>query len=139
MADAKFLVDASIAVKWLMPVQLAPDGDEARRLIGEVDLATTALAHYEIANTVGRIHPGGAAAAIESCALTRAICGDPEPLLADDVIAAATLAEQHRLTFYDASYAAASQRTGWPLISADGDLLRPGLAIDLATALQRAA
>ncbi len=138
MADPKLLVDASIAVKWLLPERLAPDGESARELIGEVDLATTALAHYEIANTIGRIHPGGAAAAIESCALTRAICGEPVALTADDVGAAARLAEQHGLSFYDASYAAAAQRTGWTLVSADGDLLRPGLAISLSTALARA-
>lgn len=134
----KLLVDASVAIKWLMPEAVAPHADEARELIGLADLATTSLAQYEIANTVGRVHPGRAAAAVEISALTRAICGDPEGLTADDVVLAARLAEEHGLTFYDASYAAIAQRTGWPLVSADRDLLKPGLAIDVSAALQLA-
>jgi predicted nucleic acid-binding protein len=134
----KFLVDASIAVKWLLTSEIEPDADAARELIGVRELATTSLAMYEIANIVARVHPGGASAAIESCALVRAICGDPEQLTADDTVRAARLAEQHRLTFYDASYAAIAERTGWPLISADSDLTGPGLAIDLTAALATA-
>lgn len=123
-----FLVDASVAIKWLLPAGREPDTDDARWLIGEAELKTTTLAHYEVASTIQRIHPAGGAAAVEACALLRAICGEPEPLLPDDVIAAAAIADEHGLTFYDASYAAIALGRGWSLISVDRDLLRPGLA-----------
>lgn len=38
------------------------------------------------------------------------------------------LAEEHRLTFSDASWAAAAQQLGVPLVSADRQLLQAGLA-----------
>jgi predicted nucleic acid-binding protein len=134
-APACLLVDASVAVKWLLPTATEPDADAARDLIGRVRLATTTLAHYEVASVVGRIHPGRAAAAIESVALVRAVCGEPVDLTPDDVASAARLAEEHGLTFYDASYAAIARRTGWPLVSADRDLLDPALAVTVADAL----
>lgn len=134
-ATPKLLVDASVAIKWTLPVAREPDAAIARALIGERDLATTTLALYEIANTIGRIHPGKAAAAIESCALVAAVCGDAEALTAPDIARAAQLAEQHGITFYDASYAAIAERTGWPLVSVDRHLLGPGLAIGLTEAL----
>lgn len=133
--EPRLLVDASIAIKWALPDAVEADASAARKLIGHYELSTTSLALYEIANTIGRTHPGRAAAAIESCALVRAICGDPEPLTADDVSTAARLAEEHGITFYDASYAAIAQRTGWTLVSADRHLLKPGLAVDLRHAL----
>lgn len=42
--------------------------------------------------------------------------------------AAASLAHQHALTFYDASWAAAAEELGIALISADRQLLAAGLA-----------
>ena len=127
------LVDASVAIKWMLPASREPDADDARWLIGEADLKTTTLAHYEVASTIVRIHPAGGAAAVEASALLRAICGEPEPLLPDDVIAAAALADEHGLTFYDASYAAIALARGLPLVSADRDLLVPGLAVPVPT------
>jgi predicted nucleic acid-binding protein len=44
------------------------------------------------------------------------------------------LAEQHRLTFYDAAWAAAAAQLGVPLVSADDKLLGPGLAISATAA-----
>jgi predicted nucleic acid-binding protein len=134
--DPKLLVDASVALKWILNASVESDAVAARDLIGAFDLGTTSLAHYEIANTMIRKSAAGAAAAIESCALVRAICGEPEPLTADDVAVAARLAEEHGITFYDASYAAIAQRTGWPLVSADRHLLDPGLAADIESALR---
>lgn len=132
---AELVVDASVAVKWTLPAWIEPDADLARDLIGRRDLTTTTLAHYEIANTIGRVHPARSAAAIESCALLRAICGEPLDLTPDDVALAARLAEQHGITFYDASYAAVASRRELGLVSADQHLLGPGLAMSLTDAL----
>lgn len=126
--DKPLLVDASVAIKWLMPVDREADAELARELLGAHDLKTTTLAHYEVASTVLRIHPGRGAAAIEACALLRAICGEPLGLDASSVTAASELAEKHGLTFYDASYAAIAQGHGLALVSADNDLIEPGLA-----------
>jgi predicted nucleic acid-binding protein len=63
------------------------------------------------------------------------ICGAPIELVAQDYRAAAQLALDHDLTFYDASYAAVAGRAGRTLLSADEDLLEPGLATTLKDAL----
>jgi len=45
----------------------------------------------------------------------------------DDLREAARLAAAHRLTFYDASYAAVARRRDAELATLDGELLRAGL------------
>jgi predicted nucleic acid-binding protein len=45
------------------------------------------------------------------------------------------LVRAHKLTFYDASYVAIANRVGRGVLSADRDLLEPGLAVTLETAL----
>jgi predicted nucleic acid-binding protein len=67
--------------------------------------------------------------------LLREICGEPLDLTAEDHGATAELASAHKLTFYDASYVAIANRIGRGVLSADSDLLRPGLAVTLETAL----
>ncbi len=56
-------------------------------------------------------------------------------LTPEDHHPAARLALEHDLTFYDASYVAIAGRTKRRLLSADGDLLTPGLALPLQDAL----
>ena len=63
------------------------------------------------------------------------ICGSPLALGSDDRRIAAELALSHGLTFYDASYAAIARRLGRRVLSADSDLLDPGLAVGLAAAV----
>lgn len=63
------------------------------------------------------------------------ICGEPVNLTVDDHHAAAQLALEHDLTFYDSSYAVIARRVGRKLLSADRHLLDPGLAVDLRAAL----
>lgn len=50
---------------------------------------------------------------------------------------AADLASDHRLSFYDAAWAAAARGLGVPLISADRQLLAAGLAESATAAAQR--
>ena len=50
---------------------------------------------------------------------------------------AASLAAAHRLSFYDAVWAAAARNLGVPLVSADRQLLVAGLAESATTAVQR--
>jgi predicted nucleic acid-binding protein len=49
---------------------------------------------------------------------------------------AVALANEHRLSVYDAAYAAAAEINGWTLVSGDHkDLVEPGLAITAEQAL----
>jgi predicted nucleic acid-binding protein len=131
-----WLVDASVALKWLLPVEREPDGQLARATIGRLAMRTTALAVHEVGNILTR-HSGWTADRIAAgLDLLLEICGDPLPLTPADHRASAQLALDHDLTFYDASYAAIAARIGRILISADDDLLEPGLAVTLSHALK---
>ena len=135
IAVGGWLVDASIALKWFLPVDRERDGDLARTAIGHLAMRTTPLAFYEVGNILTR-HAGLEAVQIGAAlGLLEEICGDPIELTSDDRHSAAALALEHQLTFYDASYAAIAGRTGRRLISADGDLITPKLAVTLQDAL----
>lgn len=132
---AAWLVDASVAVKWFLPVEREPGGELARRAIGRLAMRTTTLAVYEVGNVL-TIHSGWPAAKVGAALdLLIEICGDPLDLQPVDRHLAADLALAHDLTYYDASYAAIARRVDRHLLSADADLLAPGLAINLSSAL----
>ncbi len=132
-----WVVDASVAVKWFLPVEREPEGELAREAIGRLAMRTTALAVHEVGNVLTR-HSGWSAERIAAgLDLLVEICGDPLELRPEDYGLAAELAEAHDLTFYDASYAAIARRTDRRLLSADRDLLAPGLAIGLRPAVER--
>jgi predicted nucleic acid-binding protein len=134
-ADA-WVVDASVAVKWFLPVEREPDGELARSSIGRLAMRTTTLAVHEVGNVL-TIHSGWSAEKIAAAlALLTEICGDPLELNPQDHRTVADLALAHDLTFYDASYVAIARRTGRRLLSADRDLIAPGLAVGLGSALQ---
>jgi predicted nucleic acid-binding protein len=130
-----WVVDASVAVKWFLPVDREPDGELARKAIGRLAMRTTALAMHEVGNVL-TIHSGWAAEKIAAALdLLIEICGDPLALHPEDHQTAADLALAHNLTFYDASYAAIARRADRRLLSADSDLVSPGLAVGLELAL----
>jgi predicted nucleic acid-binding protein len=126
------LLDASIALKWFLPVEREPDSALARSLIGRVALRTTDLGVYEVGNILTRRSGWPAPEITSALALLVEICGDPLELLADDHDACVQIALEHDLTFYGASYVTIAARTGRVLVSADRDLLEPGLAVGLA-------
>lgn len=133
-ATDAWVVDASVAVKWFLPVEREPDGELARSLIGRFAMRTTTLATYEVGNVL-TLHSGWSAEKIDAAlALLVEICGDPLELRPEDHRTVAELALAHDLTFYDASYAAIARRTDRRLLSADADLTAPGLAQSLASA-----
>jgi predicted nucleic acid-binding protein len=129
--NPRCLVDASVALKWFLPVEREPDGALARSIIGRVAIRTTALAVHEVGNILTRRSGWKADPIVAALDLLCEICGDPIPLRAEDHRAAVQLALEHDLTFYDSSYAAIAARTGRVLLSADDDLLKPGLAASL--------
>lgn len=130
-----WLVDASVALKWFRPPEVEPDAELARELIGTPVKATT-LTFFEVGNVLART-PGSSPALVEESLRTvLRICGPPLELDAADFGPSAHLAEQHGITFYDASYIAIADRFKRKVVSADRDLLGPGLALDLPTAVQ---
>ncbi len=129
------MIDASVAVKWFLPVEREPQGELARAAIGRLAMRTTALAVHEAGNVL-TLHSGWSAEKVAAALdLLLEICGDPLELRPEDHRVAAELALTHGLTFYDASYAAIARRVVRRLLSADTDLTSPGLAVGLAEAL----
>ena len=106
--------------------------EACRSLVLDTDQAvgTSTLALYEIANTLGA-RDGRAAEAVDICRLIGERCGSA--IVAPDLMlmhSALSIAAEHGLTAYDASYVAAARREGWTLVSLDiKDLVSKGLAI----------
>lgn len=133
--ETTWLVDASVALKWFMPRDREPDADLARSAIGQLAMRTTSLAVYEIGNILTRKSGWDADRIALALKVLHDICGDPLDLEPDDRHTAADIALTHNITFYDASYAAIAERTKRRVLSADSDLIRPGLADPLDKAL----
>jgi predicted nucleic acid-binding protein len=130
-----WVVDASVALKWFLPAEREPDAELARAAVGRLTMRTTDLAVYEVAHVLTTQSGWDAGRIEEALTLLTEICGTPLELRPEDRRLAAELALSHGLTFYDASYAAIARRFGRKVLSADSDLLEPGLAVGLRTAL----
>ncbi len=128
-----FLVDTSVAIKWLHE-EGESEVDAARRLLtshraGTVRLVLLDLALYEFGNVLLRALRQPSSVVIDQLDLLRRLCGPfvhPPPSWWAE---AALIGHQHGLTFYDASWAAAARALDSPLVSADRQLLAAGLAI----------
>lgn len=130
-----WIVDASIAIKWFFPVEREPEGQLAREAIGQLAMRTTSLGFFEVGNVLTTRSSWTGEKVGAALDLLREICGEPFELTVEDHSATAELARAHKLTFYDASYVVIANRIGRGVLSADGDLVKPGLAVTLETAL----
>ncbi|MBA2553317.1 MAG: type II toxin-antitoxin system VapC family toxin [Geodermatophilaceae bacterium] len=128
----RLLVDTSVLVKWFHS-----DGEgeleHARALrsahfSGDLDAHVLDLAFYEVGNVLTRALLWTAADVADQLDDLNAILGPPLTMTTVWLRHAATLAHIHRLSFYDASWAAAALELGVQLISADRQLLTAGLA-----------
>jgi predicted nucleic acid-binding protein len=126
----RFLLDASV---WHESKEAgSPYADACRALVvdDKYAVATLSLALYEVTNSLGVLR-ARAAEAVDMCRLITGRCGSaivaPDPML---MRSAVTIAGEHQITAYDASYVAAAHREGWTLVSLDiKDLVSKGLAI----------
>jgi predicted nucleic acid-binding protein len=135
-ASKAWVVDAFVVAKWFLPVEREPEGELAREAVGRFAMRTTSLAFYEVGNILSTHSGGWNEKKIDrALGLMLEICGDPLDLLPGDYRTTAELALAHGLSFYDASYVAIARRMGRGVLSADGDLLGPGLASSLKSAL----
>ena len=133
-AGGGWIVDASVAVKWFKPASIEPDSDLARAAIGNLPLRTTSLAFYETGNVLSRAGQTPERIAANLDVMSQA-CGSPVELKSEDFAVCAEISNEYGITFYDASYVAIARRLKRRVLSADSDLLAPGLASDLRTAL----
>jgi predicted nucleic acid-binding protein len=135
------LVDTSVLVKWFHS-----EGEfelvEARSLreatqVGEIQARVIDLALYEMGNVLLRALGWSASDVADQLEDLVIICGPPLAMAAEWLRQTAELGERHRLTFYDAAWAAAAEALGISLVSVDAQLLGAGLAESPAAAVQR--
>ena len=119
--------DASVALKWFH-AKGEEEVEPARALLlGQrervVALSILDLTPYELGNALLR---GRLAVTAEQVATVLEALADVCPTIAPtsgDLRDAALLAEEHRLTVYDAAYAAVARRRGAELVTLDRELL----------------
>ncbi len=126
------LVDSSVLVKWFH-AQDEPELAEARAIrdahtVGDVDARVLDLAIYEIGNVLARSLGWSPEAVAEQLDDLLTIVGRPLTLTPEWRSDAAVLCARHRLTFYDAAWAAAARGLAIPLLSTDQQLLAANLA-----------
>jgi predicted nucleic acid-binding protein len=135
------LVDTSVLVKWFHS-EGEPELAEARAIrdaaqVGEVQARVIDLALYEMGNVLLRTLGWGASDIAGQLADLVIICGPPLAMAAEWLALAALIGERHRLTFYDAAWAAAAGALGVSLVSGDAKLVAAGLAEAPAAIVQR--
>lgn len=113
--------------------------EAAQRIVFDFDrpVATMDLTLYEVANALG-VRKGRSREARYISELMRRRCRGTAFVAADPALVdlAVTIAEEHGLTAYDASYVAAATTNGWTLVSVDiADLVSKGLAVTPDAAL----
>ena len=137
----RLLLDTSVLIKWF---HSSGEGKlaEARalraaHLSGQVDAHLLDLALYEVGNVLVRALDWPADQVADQLEDLLTICGTPLVMTEEWLRDAASIATEHRLSFYDAAWAAAARGLSIPLISADQRLIRTALAESPTSAVQR--
>ncbi|MGH7910705.1 MAG: type II toxin-antitoxin system VapC family toxin [Candidatus Dormibacteraceae bacterium] len=126
------LVDTSVLIKWFHS-EGEREVREARALrsahvAGELDAHVLDLAMYEVGNVLVRALRWDSADVADQLDDLRAVVGPPLVMTAAWLRRAASLAQDHGLSFDDASWAATASELEVPLVSAGQRLLDAGLA-----------
>ena len=126
------LVDTSVLIKWFHSegeTELAAARTlRAAHLVGDVEAHVLDLAIYQVGNVLVRTLSWPARDVADQIEDLLTICGMPLTLTAEWLRDAASLAAEHRLTYYDAAWAAAARGLAIPLVSADRRLRSAALA-----------
>lgn len=125
------LVDTSVLLKWFRS-EGEPEVEAARALLAahvdeRAQVVILDLAVYELGNVLVRALREPPALVQDTLSLLLRLCGPPVIPQPSWHAAAVDLAARHRLTFYDASWAAAAEALDCPLVTADRALLAAGL------------
>lgn len=128
----RLLVDTSVLIKWFHePGEREVTEARAIRdahIRGDLDAHVLDLAIYEVGNVLARALKWTAADIGDQLDDLLDIVGAPIAMSQAWLRDAAELAETHRLSFHDASWAAAAAALGISLVSADRQLLAAKLA-----------
>jgi predicted nucleic acid-binding protein len=141
MPSTVVVSDASVALKWFHEAG-EQEVEPARALLDayarlRIDLVILDLTAYEIGNALLR---GRAAARPESVAVVLEALAEICPSISLDTAQlrlAAQIAGDHRLTFYDAAYAAVARSSHGLLATLDRELLAAGLGLVPSAVLER--
>jgi predicted nucleic acid-binding protein len=135
------LVDTSVLIKWfhsegeseLAGARSIRDATQ----VGDLQSRVIDLALYEMGNVLLRALGWSGSDVADQLQDLVIICGPPLAMDNEWLRQAAELGERHRLTFYDAAWAAAAAALGVSLVSVDAQLLGAGLAESPAAVVQR--
>lgn len=120
-----FVLDASIALAWLLNEESGPQANRAWLRLKDGDALVPQIWHFEVRNGLlvamrrGRIAREAPAHLLRALERFR-ILTDAEP----DLETAFDLADRHALTIYDAAYLEAALRNSAPLATLDKALAR---------------
>ena len=135
------VVDTSVVIKWFHAEGESEVREARAVLAAHRDEVLTAyildLGVYELANVLLRSLKWSAEDTADQLDDLLVICGPPLVPAPAWHREAAGLAEAHRLSFYDAAFAAAARAMRATLVSADKQLLAAGLAESPAACAKR--
>jgi predicted nucleic acid-binding protein len=124
-----YVVDASIAIKWLLPLDDEPHCDLALGVLrdssaGQVSLLAPEHLPYEIGHALRRAARRERVSEDRGRRLLEEFQSWALPLVGDRRLRmrAWELSGRYGCSFYDGTYLALSQLTGWPLLHADNRL-----------------
>ena len=117
----KYIVDASIILKWVLEKEKEPDHDKATGLLhvwlrGAVGIAAPSLWTYEVANILGRVLPDEASQKMKLLFDLQIDVVDCSEQMLHQCFA---WMKEHQVTFYDAAYLAAAYATDAVLLTSD--------------------
>lgn len=124
-----FVVDASVAARWLLPDEFDRESLRVLQLVEEGGVTAPVLWWFEVRNLLitnerrGRLTKEQSDIAL---ALLSRLNIDLDQ--SSDETAVLGLARQYRLTVYDAAYLELAKRRALPLASLDSDLIQAALA-----------
>lgn len=117
----RYVVDASVILKWALGDEREPDQDKAMELLtawmeGRAELLAPSLWEYEVGNFLGRLFPEQA---IEKMSLIVNLKFSSIPLTESMHRLCFDWMARNGVTFYDACYLALAEETQGTLVTAD--------------------
>jgi predicted nucleic acid-binding protein len=117
----KYIVDASIILKWVLEKEKEPDHDKATGLLhvwlgGTVGIAAPSLWTYEVANILGRALPDDASQKMKLLLDLQIDVVDCSEQMIQQCFA---WMKEYQVTFYDAVYLAAAHAANAVLLTSD--------------------
>ena len=122
----KYVVDASVILKWVLGKEREPDHEKAMKLLqmwtaGDIELLSPELWKYEVGNLLERVIPDLAS---EKMSLLLDLKIRDVGLSFSAISRCFSLMKQSKVTFYDAAYFATTYEVGGTLITADENFAR---------------